>query len=642
VFRVATTLRGGTLQFLHITEFAKICQENPTKANEIISGALNAVQAGQFVCIESTARGRDGHFFKLCKSAQAQIDSNTPLGVLDWKLWFFSWWQHPDYVLDSKNVLISKDMSEYFDALQSKDIFLTPEQKAWYIKKMQTQGEYMKREYPSTPEEAFETANEGYYFAKQISVARQERRICHLPYDENAKTYTAWDIGIGDSCAIWVFQLVGKEVHCIDYYENSDEALAHYVKWLKTKPYIFEKHFLPHDAAAREKGTGKSFADIARGLGLKIDILPRDTNEMFGIECLRSMLPRFFFDQSKCEKGVKAVESFRKEWNEKLGCYRDKSYHDWCLEGSTKIRTLNGWKSISEVKKGDYVWGYSSQEKRLVPSLVTKSGKTGENRELMEVGLDSGKYIKCTPNHRFMLFTGEWKEAKDLVPEDSLMPFYEVLNRKYIEIDLNDGSFCDEHRFVWSRFNGSVPKHFHIDHRDNDHFNNDPSNLQMLKKDDHCQKTFEGKNNEQRKLTDRTDYNREFYQRKDVYQKCKSCFEEYFGSYKTCYCSEKCRNDFRKVRDASGLVRSRTKEYKKISYERRKNHRVRYVKKCDNADVYDLEVPATDSFVAEGIVVHNSSHGSKALIYCAESVQRTGSGAGMSAEEWARMRKEWL
>jgi len=249
VFRVATSLRGGTLQFLHITEFAKVCQENPTKANEIISGALNAVQAGQFVCIESTARGRDGHFYNLCKSAQQLQDSGTPFGLLDWNLIFFPWHKHPDYVLDSKNVLISKDMSDYFEELKSKDIDLSPEQKAWYIKKMQTQGEYMKREYPSTPEEAFETANEGYYFAKLISTARQEHRICHVPYEENAKTYSAWDIGIGDSNAIWIFQIVGKEVRCIDYYENSDEALAHYVNWLKKKPYMYEKHFMPHDAA---------------------------------------------------------------------------------------------------------------------------------------------------------------------------------------------------------------------------------------------------------------------------------------------------------------------------------------------------------------------------------------------------------
>ena len=337
VFRVATSLRGGTLQRLHITEFAKICQENPSKANEIISGAVNAVQAGQFICIESTARGREGHFYNLCKSAQALQDSGLELGPLDWKLWFFPWHKHPDYVLDSKNILITKEMSEYFKSLESKEIFLSQEQKSWYIKKMQTQTDYMKREYPSTPEEAFESANEGYYFARLISNARQERRICHVPYDENARTYTAWDIGIGDSNAIWVFQTIGNEVHCIDYYENSDEPLAHYVKWLKEKPYIYEKHFMPHDAASRSLQSGKSLVDIARGMGLKIDVLPRDTNEMFGIECLRNMLPRFFFDQTKCEKGIKAVESFRKEWNEKLGCYREKSYHDWASHGSKAL-----------------------------------------------------------------------------------------------------------------------------------------------------------------------------------------------------------------------------------------------------------------------------------------------------------------
>ena len=354
VFRVATSLRGGTLQLLHITEFAKICQENPSKANEIVSGALNAVQAGQFVCIESTARGRDGHFYSICKEAQAIQDSGAELGQLDWKLWFFPWWQHPDYEIDSKNILITKDMTDYFADLENKGINLKPEQKAWYIKKMQTQGEYMKREYPSTPEEAFESANEGFYFAKQISLARQEKRICYLPYDEHAKTYTSWDIGISDATAIWVWQVVGKEIHCIDYYENTDESLAHYVRWLKSKPYLYEKHFMPHDAASRSMQSGKSLADIAREQGLKVDIVPRDINELFGIECLRNTLNRMFFDYSKCEKGIKAVENFRKEWNEKLGCYRERSLHDWAshatkalIYGAEAVQKLVGGSGMS-------------------------------------------------------------------------------------------------------------------------------------------------------------------------------------------------------------------------------------------------------------------------------------------------------
>lgn len=337
VFRVATSLRGGTLQLLHITEFAKICQENPSKANEIVSGALNAVQAGQFVCIESTARGREGHFYNLVKEAQALEARGMPLGKLDWKIWFFSWHQHPDYVVDPTNVLINKDMERYFEDLESKGIILSPEQKAWYVKKSTTQGDNMKREYPSTPEEAFESANEGFYFSKQMTLARQEKRICHLPYNDNARTYVSWDIGISDMMALWVWQLSGKEIHCIDYYEHCDEPLAHYVKWLKSKPYMYEKHFMPHDAANRSQATGKSFADIAREMGLKVEIVPKQHNELFGIECLRNMLPRFFFDERKCEKGIRAVENFRKQWNEKLGCYREHSHHDWASHGSKAL-----------------------------------------------------------------------------------------------------------------------------------------------------------------------------------------------------------------------------------------------------------------------------------------------------------------
>lgn len=337
VFRVTTSLRGGTVQLLHITEFAKICQENPKKANEIISGALNAVQAGQFVCIESTARGREGHFYTMCKTAKALEDSNIAPGKLDWKLWFFPWHKHPEYILKADNIIITKEMQDYFTGLENKEIYLSSEQKAWYIKKSAGQGEYMKREFPSTPEEAFEAANEGYYFSRQISQARKENRICHLPYDNNAKTFTTWDIGIGDACAVWIWQTCGKEIHCIDYYENSDEPLAHYVKWLKDKPYIYEAHIMPHDAAAREKGSGKSFADIARQQGLKVNVLPRQQNEMFGIEALRNMLPRFFFDQVKTEKGLKAIENFRKEWNEKLGCYRERSHHDWASHGAKAL-----------------------------------------------------------------------------------------------------------------------------------------------------------------------------------------------------------------------------------------------------------------------------------------------------------------
>lgn len=337
VFRVGTSLRGGTIQLLHITEFAKICQENPRKAAEIMSGAINTVHVGQFICIESTARGREGFFYDMCKAAIAMQELGCKLGPLDWKFWFFPWWQHPDYALKEANVIVTQQHEEYFAKLDAQGIKLTTEQKAWYIKKLSTQGEYMKREFPATPEEAFEAANEGLYFGKQISLARGEKRICHLPYQTNAKTFTAWDIGYNDETAIWVYQLIGREIHVIDYYENSGEPLAHYVNWLREKPYAYERHYMPFDSASKSAATGKGYVDYAREMGLKVTVLERMKNELFGIELLRVTLPKMFFDENKTAMGIKAVENFRKEWNDKLGCYRERSLHDWASHGSKAL-----------------------------------------------------------------------------------------------------------------------------------------------------------------------------------------------------------------------------------------------------------------------------------------------------------------
>ena len=99
-YRVACSLRGGTTQLLHISEFGKICREFPKKAQEIVAGALNTVQAGQFITIESTAEGRDGYFYDMVHNAQKKQDLGEKLGPLDYKLFFFPWYKEKSYTLD--------------------------------------------------------------------------------------------------------------------------------------------------------------------------------------------------------------------------------------------------------------------------------------------------------------------------------------------------------------------------------------------------------------------------------------------------------------------------------------------------------------------------------------------------------------
>lgn len=340
--RVGTSMRSGTLQYLHISEFGKVCAKFPDKAQEIVTGALNTVQAGQIVAIESTAEGRHGYFYDFCKRAQDDAKQGKPLTPLDFKFLFFPWWKHPDYVLDPAGVVITQEHEEYFGELSSKyGIKLTLAQKAWYVKKRETQGEDMMREYPSTPEEAFLASIKGAYYSIQMAKVREQKRICNIPIETSVPVNTAWDLGMDDQTCIWFHQRVGPENRLIDYYENNGESLAHYVKVLQDKGYLYGEHFFPHDIEVRELGTGKSRKERLGELGLKnITVISGALSIEDGIEAVRNFLPSCWFDEVRCDKGIVALDNYRKEWDDKIGGFRDRPLHDWASHAADAKRIL--------------------------------------------------------------------------------------------------------------------------------------------------------------------------------------------------------------------------------------------------------------------------------------------------------------
>lgn len=337
--RVGTSLRSSTFQYLHISEFGKICARYPDKAQEIVTGALNTVAPGQYVIIESTAEGGSGYFFDMCKQAQDLQTAGTKLTELDYKFFFFPWYKHPDYKLCSM-VEISQDLEEYFDELKSScGIRLMSEQKAWYVKKYATQADDMKREYPSIPEESFQNSTEGLYYGKYFAKIRAEKRICNVSHDETLPVFVAMDLGFNDSTAIWFYQVSGQEVHIIDYYENSGEPFTHYLKVLKDKPYSIEKFYVPHDAKNTEYGSGLTRVRIAANHGITLNPLPK-LSVQEGIDAVRNVLGKCWFDAKKCDKGIKSLEAYKKEWNERHGCWNDKPVHNFASDGADAFRYM--------------------------------------------------------------------------------------------------------------------------------------------------------------------------------------------------------------------------------------------------------------------------------------------------------------
>ncbi|EOE6861917.1 terminase [Cronobacter dublinensis] len=343
---VSTSFRGGTLRYLHVSEFGKICAKYPDKAREIVTGAFEAVSADCFTTIESTAEGRAGYFFDYCQLAEKAALSGAPLSQLSWKFFFFSWWMNPQYAIDPVEPL-SQRLRDYFYELEAKHrLTLNDRQKAWYQAKETTLGDYMKREYPSIPAEAFQQSVEGAYYAKQFAVLYAQRRIGELPDNAHLPVYTFWDIGVGDSTAIWFVRVVGDEFHVVDFYENSGEGLRHYMKILKEKGYTYAEHWAPHDIDNREfANDGKSRRQLARE-GYEVDgeiysisfsVVPKlGVHE--GIELVREILPRCAFDSAKCETGISHLESYRKEWDAKRGCWKDNPLHDFTSHASDSFR----------------------------------------------------------------------------------------------------------------------------------------------------------------------------------------------------------------------------------------------------------------------------------------------------------------
>jgi hypothetical protein len=186
---------------------------------------------------------------------------------------------------------------------------------------------------------SFDAAVAGAYYGKQITKAKAENRIGAVPWEPKLRVVTAWDIGVDDDTVIWFVQLHGKEVRVIDYYANRNEGFEHYAKVLLDKPYSYEEHLLPHDITVRNMGAeARSRQDILEALlNQRVTAVPRQSVED-GIQAVRTLLPRMYFDEDKTEVGYEALALYRSEFDEKSGLY--KPVHDWTSHTADSMRTL--------------------------------------------------------------------------------------------------------------------------------------------------------------------------------------------------------------------------------------------------------------------------------------------------------------
>lgn len=341
--RLGTTLRGGTLQLLHVSELAHVSVHAPWRAREIRTGAVNTVPVDGTIIIESTHEGgRYGVNYEMTVQAMENA-ARSELSPLDFRFFFFSWADNPDYALQGTGGW-SDAMAEYFEKVENgHGITLSRAQKLWYARMQATMGAAMRQEYPTTPDEAFETGNDGAIYGAQIALLREAGKVgAAFSYNPDEPLYTAWDLGLSDHTAIWLVQHYGGCVYWLNHYAANQLPLEHYAahihEWQKQYGAI-ATHFLPHDAAHRDPH-GQSYVESLAQCGIHaVRVVPRTPDIWRGINNLRVLLTKSWFHRDTLKQrtnakgqkelsGLSCLEMYRTAPVSAAGICKDAPVHD--------------------------------------------------------------------------------------------------------------------------------------------------------------------------------------------------------------------------------------------------------------------------------------------------------------------------
>jgi hypothetical protein len=352
---VATSTRGNTLQWLHVSEFGQICAKFPERANEIVEGSLPSAAQGITV-VESTVETPFGPFSDMVKQAERIQQSGRPLTRQDYRLHFASWWDAPEYETDPEHIAISpRDAAYFFRTEAAIGRPISKRKRAWYVLTRDNEfggsDEKMFRQYPSTLKEAFAVSSEGLWLSRQLARARTEGRICKLPIATDIPVNTFWDIGVEDDIAIWLHQKVGPWDHFIGFIEASSEPYSYVVREMNAfqaeHGFVWGAHYLPHDANQRRPGAEalKTPRDMLNDLGLKnIEIVPRIHAVVVGIEQLREDFRFYRFDEERTKDGVTHLEGFSKVFNNTMQIWTPAIADNGHQHAADAIRQKAQWK----------------------------------------------------------------------------------------------------------------------------------------------------------------------------------------------------------------------------------------------------------------------------------------------------------
>jgi phage terminase large subunit len=191
---------------------------------------------------------------------------------------------------------------------------------------------------------------DGAIYANEIRQATNEDRFCRVPYDQSKPVETFWDLGRADMTSIWFVQQIGFEFRLIDFYQSRGFALAHYLKVLQERPYVYGTVWLPHDAQNELLASERTIEQQLKDAGRDVRIVPK-VFVADGINAVRTLFPRMWFDAERCADGINALRRYRYGVHPETGQYTRIPLHDCNSHSADSLRYF-----ATAMEEGDRGW----------------------------------------------------------------------------------------------------------------------------------------------------------------------------------------------------------------------------------------------------------------------------------------------
>lgn len=201
---------------------------------------------------------------------------------------------------------------------------------------------------------SFNAAILGAFYAREMVALRNSGRIKEIDHDKSQPVHVAWDIGVRDDTSLWWFQVVGGRPMIYDCYTASGAGVDHYATIIRDKAETYGwtpgQDFVPHDAEVQEWGTGRTRAETMALLGLKPRRVP-NVSKLDGIQAARVTLKSAVFHPRCEDKGIAALEQYRREWDDEKKAFRETEYRDWTTHLADAFRYLSlAWRDVPAEK----------------------------------------------------------------------------------------------------------------------------------------------------------------------------------------------------------------------------------------------------------------------------------------------------